>query len=277
MTKISCTECRERLGELLAAEVAPVHAGHNGAASSDLSVLRAHVSECEECAQSLKVLRATRETMRDFTPLAAPLDLRDRIRARVENEPAPFFFAHGIHEGDNHNPETLDTAEEALAMVPGIATAGHTITGSKNKTTPFVPIVPQLPVRKKKFTVRTLRREFVQFFNRPSNVAWASGMAIAFCIILIARPRPEPSTSFQTPAPETIARSSRVTNDSEKVLAQKPNSKTDAKVTVRVIGTPVPNAIPRVPNIAPLPGLPPARGDRYPFKFPGWGAAFGFP
>lgn len=243
MTKISCTECRERLGEVLADEVAPVHASSPNSAApngslADAALLRAHLADCKECARDLKVLRSAHEALKSFEPVTPPEDLRSRIRAQVEREPSPQAVEVGVggtFSDSNHVAPTQGRMD-------------------------VVPPVMRLPrvARQQSRDVRDSWDKFKRFFRRPTNVAWASGLALAtFCLVLVVRPGSETSRIVPSPQPA----SSVAERNEETIVSQKANPANKGannKVnTAKPAATPPAPLSPALPGIAPIPTLPP--------------------
>jgi hypothetical protein len=250
MTKISCTECRERLGEVLAEEVAPVHAGHSVAPSSDFALLRAHLDGCSECARDLALLRGARAAMQSFTPQRVPVDLRQRIRAQIEREPVA----------------------SASALAPEVSTPPRSEPIFKSpvphrNNVPLPALLPRLPARHDVRDIRDVWDKCVRFFRRPANVAWASGLALAaFCLVLVARPGQNNDALMYPPdatterAPTIVEKTEITSADQPKIKAtpkpEKLKNKTAAAAPAGQSTPPAADpfaALPPLPNSAPFP------------------------
>jgi hypothetical protein len=244
MTKISCTECRGRLGEVLAAEVAPVHDAQQRAVPSDLALLRAnlsdlsllhaHLDECADCARDLALLRATRETMRSFVAPPLPADLRERIRTQIEQEAI-------LPEAASPEAAVLEaqSSEESTPAADGDA---------------FPALQSRPSTYREASEIHDLWKSCVRFFRRPANTAWASGLALAACcLVLVARPRPEngaepaPPDDITTHAPTFVQKAGP--------HAAPPNAAIQPKAA-----QPKAQPTPQTGPGAPLPALPPFSG-----------------
>jgi hypothetical protein len=242
MTKISCTKCCGRLGEVLAAEVASPHDNSQVAVSpdlallranlSDLTLLKAHLEECAECAGTLSLLRATRSVMQGFKAPPVPNDLRERIRAAIEEAPTPQTTpAHETNDSSlkESTPVTTDTTASSPVSIAS----------------------PRVPIRHEN-SENSEMSEFwencVRFFRRPSNVAWTSGLALAaFCVLLVARP--ERRNDILSPSLKaTQIQTPQATKTTEQAAKPPRNAPTPQS-------HPTPPAKPNGPPSAPLPGL----------------------
>jgi hypothetical protein len=135
-----------------------------------------------------------------------PSDLHSRIRAELEREPHVRAFTekqHGNgHAYDNKNGDNK-SEDNKITVIP----AGSPLITASAKTTSPTPIArkaapaPSRSTLRKAPTVRAMAHRanprdvrdvwdgFAAFFNRPTNVAWASSFALAaFCLVLLARP-----------------------------------------------------------------------------------------
>lgn len=87
--KISCSECRQQLGELIDGEATgPIEATADA---------RGHVVACAECERDLALLRAARDELRSFPVVAVPPDLRERVRAQISAAPSTPLVAVPLH------------------------------------------------------------------------------------------------------------------------------------------------------------------------------------
>ena len=77
--KLSCGECRQQLGELMDGEL------HGDVAAN--ADVRAHVAGCAGCRRELALLQAARNELRAFPIIAAPTDMRERVRAQIATMP----------------------------------------------------------------------------------------------------------------------------------------------------------------------------------------------
>ncbi|HEX8833691.1 MAG TPA: hypothetical protein VF719_05795, partial [Abditibacteriaceae bacterium] len=142
---ISCETCREYLpllSELPAGEslknLAPLVAGVDGAPSP--SLIESHLATCADCSRELAFLSSIRREVTAIPTMAAPSELRSKIRARLQQE-----------------------AEAAPANLGITAAAPVMIT----------------PKPKQVSSLERWTQGFSSFFRRPSNVAWASSAALA--------------------------------------------------------------------------------------------------
>lgn len=71
-----CSQGRARLQELL----------DDGPDAPDVAALRAHLPSCPDCAHDLAMLRHARTELQALPSVAAPPDLRARVRAQIEDE-----------------------------------------------------------------------------------------------------------------------------------------------------------------------------------------------
>jgi hypothetical protein len=177
MSRISCDECRERLGEVLHAEVLLEESPSavSSSVAADVAELREHVASCAQCRSDLQLLRAARRELSDFHAVVAPYNLTSRIRAELEREPNVRAFTQTQSaKGRVVNSE--------MAVLPR-----QTVPAEKMEMAPrSVKAMAHRPAPR---DVHDMWDRFAAFFNRPSNVAWASGAALAvFCMILVARP-----------------------------------------------------------------------------------------
>ena len=155
---ISCSECRSQLGELL-----------NGEITGDTSATekaRAHLAGCASCLRDLALMRAGRDEMRSFPDIAGAPDLRQSIRAQIAQAAS-----------------TPVAAKTAAPIVAAVA-ATKTDIAAPSKALFRNPNYQDHPRR-----FRTNKNRFVHSLQRPSNIAWASGLALSvFCLVLATRP-----------------------------------------------------------------------------------------
>ena len=155
---ISCSECRPQLGEVLNGEIT----GDTGATEE----ARGHLAECAPCRRDLALMRAGRDEMRSFPDIASAPDLRQSIRAQIAQAAS-----------------TPVAAKTAAPIVAAVA-AAKTDIAAPSKALFRNPNYQDNPRR-----FRTNKDRFVHFLQRPSNIAWASGLSLsAFCLILATRP-----------------------------------------------------------------------------------------
>src|SRR5689334_11943808 len=86
---ITCTECRERLNDLL---------DETSVSSKDsaLRAMQAHVADCAQCRHDLAILRAAQNELRALPQVAAPSALRARVLAAIEEETARKASPQGL-------------------------------------------------------------------------------------------------------------------------------------------------------------------------------------
>ena len=110
----------------------------------------AHVATCDECRHALALLRAARDEMRSFPTVAVPSDLKARIRAQLATAPTQMAAAP--------SPPPV----EIKRVVPEVSS----------------------------FTFRNERMQFMDYLQRPSNLAWSGGLVLGlFCIMVLVGPR----------------------------------------------------------------------------------------
>ncbi|MBV9469582.1 MAG: hypothetical protein JO316_19300 [Abitibacteriaceae bacterium] len=200
---ISCQECRERLSELLDAEDStlpnslskarlpqthfnPITNGLTDrmAPANAYPEMAAHLATCPGCACDLAFLRSIRDEMHSLPKMAAPSNLRARVRSQLEQASvaAPLLSA----------PKTLFVNSQPLS-------------------TPSANGVANGHYRERPARQPSLLDTFVSFFSRPLNMA-TGGVALAvFCLVLLTHEQSStvvPSTTVAeeqaTPAAKTV-------------------------------------------------------------------------
>jgi anti-sigma factor (TIGR02949 family) len=220
---IACNECRQRLSDALDETANPAAAG----------ALAQHLAGCDACRAELELLQAARAELRTFPVLAAPTDLRARVRAQLEATPVvPEPLARPLAERK---------AIAAPASPPSVPAATPHKRG--NELEPG--------------TRRTWRSYLRVFSNNPAAVAWAS------CCMLLLIYSISLSRRSQSPGQYTIAERAPVSEPQQKHLegtgktpAQQPAPR-NAPASKPI---PKPTAPGTVPELAvpALPGVPPA-------------------
>lgn len=152
--KIACNECLQRLSEAL----------DETAISPAPAELSEHLAACESCRAELELLRAARAELRAFPLLAAPTDLRARIRAELETSP--------------------ESASSVAAATPIVTPP----TASQNAK----------PAR------HNWRESFRAFLRHPTNITWAScAVIVLFYFVSLSRP-PRSNGKYENVKPAPI-------------------------------------------------------------------------
>jgi hypothetical protein len=218
----NCTECHERLGELLEWEdhrslLAPSDPSEPlSAFETEMETLWRHAQECAHCRSDLRLMREARAALRAVAPLPAPPDLRARVRARLAAEIA--------------SAPTVTPAATASTAVPEVAANPQASAPQAQQGGPA-----------------SWWKSWLASWSRPSSVAWAGGgLALAaLCVALVS----------QLPSSSTLpsASDSSLGSESPPVAGAQPQPSPEVsapKGTVRVAAAPKHGSAGRDPKAA---------------------------
>jgi hypothetical protein len=222
---IACNECRQRLSDAL-------DEAANPAAESALAQ---HLAGCDACRAELELLQAARAELRTFPVLAAPADLRARVRAQLEAAPVvPERLARPLAERK---------AIAATANPPSVS-----VTTPRRHRSELEP-----------GTRRTWRSYLRVFSNNPAATAWASCCVLLLLYSVSLSRRPQPQSPGQYPIAERAPMSKsqqKHTDGTGKTPAQQPASR-NAPASKPIPKPAVPGKVPEL-AVPALPGMPPA-------------------
>jgi|GEM_PF-6441075 len=156
---ITCDTCRERWDELL--NDSPSGASPTEAAqASELAQAREHLAQCAQCQGEFALLQAARQELHVFPVMAAPVDLRARIRQQLEAEASAATPVSPIAA-----LEPVMTQEEIAEHRAQLESKIFANTGDRFKDSPTQRL-------------QLLGSRFLQSLRHPAAMALSSGAAL---------------------------------------------------------------------------------------------------
>ncbi len=222
---IECNECRQRLSDAL----------DETADTTAPNALAEHLAGCDSCRAELKLMQAARAELRALPILAAPADLRSRVRAQVEAAPVaaeqPIFPTA---------QSKIITAPANIKSTPG--TEPRKIRRKSSSPTPI-----------------SWRDRFRALLNHSTTITWASCCVLLAVYFVSLSQKPQPSGPYEVAERAPIGNENekplRDSEATEKAIQPSPSASAPAaKILPKpaVPGNPAPPVLPAPPSDAPL-------------------------
>lgn len=205
---ITCETCRERWDELF--NNSPQGASQSGTNEvSEQAEVREHLAHCVQCQGEFALLKVAREELHVFPVMAAPLDLRARIRQQLEAEAVASVTPAIV-------AEPVMTPEEAIRHRAQIESKILENTGGSRQETAGQRL-------------RTFWLRFQRNLHHPAAMALSSGAALLLiCFVSLNTFQPA-QTPQEMPSPAAVMQA----EPKEEVQSETTRSKGQERLTAK--------------------------------------------